>query len=224
VLTACIPFVCSEPITVWIFSRARMEATTQAVLDTALLYSRPLLLSDRHFSELTKIVQLRPTMRVLEIGCGTLHLGMWIIPFLDIGGYTCIEPEGWLTQSSIEMRAQLKGLVQSRNATILSIDPMSALDAVDAESFDVLIMSQYLWHAPKYFLGMLMYTSTQLLKSDGRAFISLLFSMDDRECTTWERSCVAQFSPCSVEAAAAEVGMRVEPVSQLKPLFECCLN
>ena len=37
--------------------------------------------------------QLRPSSRVLDVGCGALRLGYWLMRFLDPGCYFGIEPQ-----------------------------------------------------------------------------------------------------------------------------------
>jgi SAM-dependent methyltransferase len=45
---------------------------------------------------------LRAEHRLLDIGCGSLRAGRFIIPYLDPGGYTGLEPNTWLIDEAIE--------------------------------------------------------------------------------------------------------------------------
>ena len=45
---------------------------------------------------------LRAEHRLLDIGCGSLRAGRFIIPYLNAGGYTGLEPNTWLIDEAIE--------------------------------------------------------------------------------------------------------------------------
>ncbi len=45
---------------------------------------------------------LRAEHRLLDIGCGSLRAGRLIIPYLNPGGYTGLEPNTWLIDEAIE--------------------------------------------------------------------------------------------------------------------------
>lgn len=52
------------------------------------------------FSLLTTL-GLRQSHRLLDIGCGSLRIGRLLIPFLNAGNYTGIEPNKWLVEEGI---------------------------------------------------------------------------------------------------------------------------
>jgi SAM-dependent methyltransferase len=45
---------------------------------------------------------LRPSSRVLDVGCGALRLGYWLMRFLDTGGYCGIEPQREMLQLGLD--------------------------------------------------------------------------------------------------------------------------
>lgn len=45
---------------------------------------------------------LRPSSRVLDVGCGALRLGYWLMRFLDPGGYHGIEPQQEMLRVGLE--------------------------------------------------------------------------------------------------------------------------
>src|SRR3954466_11929262 len=45
---------------------------------------------------------LRPNSRVLDVGCGALRLGYWLMRFLDAGCYYGIEPNRDMLQIGLE--------------------------------------------------------------------------------------------------------------------------
>src|SRR5512143_3978771 len=44
---------------------------------------------------------LRQHHSVLDVGCGSLRIGRLLIPYLNAGRYTGIEPERWLVEEGI---------------------------------------------------------------------------------------------------------------------------
>lgn len=46
--------------------------------------------------------QLRPSSRVLDVGCGALRLGYWLMRFLDSGCYFGIEPQREMLQLGLD--------------------------------------------------------------------------------------------------------------------------
>jgi cyclopropane fatty-acyl-phospholipid synthase-like methyltransferase len=52
--------------------------------------------------ELLKKEGCVPESKVLEIGCGCLHLGVPLIEYLDAGNYVGIDPNEWLAASALE--------------------------------------------------------------------------------------------------------------------------
>lgn len=72
---------------------------------------------------------LREYHKVLDIGCGSLRIGRLLIPYLDSGNYTGIEPNQWLVEDGIEheigkdlLRIKSPKLVFSQDAKTLSDD------------------------------------------------------------------------------------------------------
>ncbi len=50
---------------------------------------------------LLTLLGLRQQHRVLDVGCGSLRVGRLLIPYLNVGGYTGLEPNRWLVSEAI---------------------------------------------------------------------------------------------------------------------------
>jgi SAM-dependent methyltransferase len=90
------------------------------------------------FNLLTTI-GLRAHHRLLDIGCGSLRIGRLLIPYLNRGNYTGVEPNAWLVEDGIrhELGAeaiQLKAPVFHYGDTPALLDDCGAFDFVVAQS------------------------------------------------------------------------------------------
>ena len=94
---------------------------------------------------------------------------------VDRGGYTCIEPDGWLTKTVLDASYEMGEVVREANSTmLLSLDVAAVLDIKQMEhSFDVIVVSQYLLHAPRHSLETLLYSCTKWLSTRGRLFAAV---------------------------------------------------
>ena len=55
-----------------------------------------------HVFESLKIIGLAPQHAFLDIGCGCLRNGLWLIPYLDPGNYFGVEPNQTMLQEGID--------------------------------------------------------------------------------------------------------------------------
>src|SRR4030043_451434 len=75
--------------------------------------------------ELLKREGCRPASRVLELGCGCLHLGIPLMQYLDKGNYVGIDPNEWLRQKVMKNH-DIRQIVEAREARFLSVDDFDA--------------------------------------------------------------------------------------------------
>ena len=61
--------------------------------------------------ELLKREGCLPSSRVLEFGCGYLHLGRCLIAYLDEAGYVGVDPNDWLRNLAIK-KDKLEALIE----------------------------------------------------------------------------------------------------------------
>ncbi len=117
---------------------------------------------------------LKPTHRVLEIGCGALVAGIPIIDFLDGGNYVGIEPNGWLIDQTRAL-PQNESLCQMKKPTFLLNDQFDAAAAVGNDPnkrFDFVLSHSVISHAAKCQFIQFLERTANVLKPGGK----LLFS------------------------------------------------
>ncbi len=69
---------------------------------------------------------LRGHHRLLDVGCGSLRVGRLLIPYLDMGNYTGIEPHNWLVRAGLdhELGRDILGVKLPRFCTSASPDAL----------------------------------------------------------------------------------------------------
>ncbi len=69
---------------------------------------------------------LRQHHRVLDIGCGSLRIGRLLIPYLNVGNYTGIEPNRWLIDEGIRQEVG-QDQVRKKRPTFYASDSAEGL-------------------------------------------------------------------------------------------------
>src|SRR6516225_10147635 len=80
--------------------------------------------------------QLRPSSRVLDVGCGALRLGYWLMRFLDPGCYFGIEPQQEMLNVGLQQLVEPE-VVQRAQARFAANDDFDF--SVFGERFDFVI-------------------------------------------------------------------------------------
>ena len=90
--------------------------------------------------------QLRPSSRVLDVGCGALRLGYWLMRFLDPGCYFGIEPQQEMLNVGLQQLVEPE-VVQRAQARFAANDDFDF--SVFGERFDFVIARSIWTHASK---------------------------------------------------------------------------
>jgi SAM-dependent methyltransferase len=90
--------------------------------------------------------RLRPSSRVLDVGCGALRLGYWLMRFLDAGCYFGIEPQQEMLNVGLAQLVEPE-VVQRAQARFSANDDFDF--SVFGERFDFVIARSIWTHASK---------------------------------------------------------------------------
>lgn len=149
-----------------------------------------------------------PDQPFLEIGCGTLHLAQFMVPWLEPGMYHGIDPNVWLREAAFAERPTLAELCIERGAQFSDADDFLWPDA--STRFAVIFSHSVLSHASRGQLVDYMLAVGEQLQADGVAIASL--NLDRRTTAThyWTYPAGVTFTMSDVWYAARLAGLAVE--------------
>lgn len=166
--------------------------------------------------ELLKRQGCAPDSKVLEIGCGNLHAGKWLIEYLATGNYVGIDPNKWLRRVAMRDR-RVRRLVEEKQARFLSLDDFDTGEL--GIKFDYVLSYSILSHCahwqPELYLrnaGKVLATGGHILASirltEGNAYGSIgTPDKEDSKDETWQYPGVTWFKLSTVLRTAVEQGL-----------------
>lgn len=140
---------------------------------------------------------LKPDSTLLEIGCGCLLAGHFLIDYLAEGNYTAIEPNTWLVEAGTAYFALRKKF------TFFEAKDFSAPGI-----FDFILAHSVLSHACESQLVQFFEAVKKQLSPDGNVYASLRLGADSHY-EAWSYPDPSFFSPETVECCAEQAGLRL---------------
>ncbi|KAH0457638.1 hypothetical protein IEQ34_012953 [Dendrobium chrysotoxum] len=124
------------------------------------------------FEFLASAISLQPSDLVLEVGCGTLRVGLHFIRYLDSGHYNCLERDELSLLAALRYELPSQGLLHKR-PFILKGDDMNFSRFGDDSSYDLIYASAVFLHIPDQLVWVgLERLALKLKPMKGRIFIS----------------------------------------------------
>jgi cyclopropane fatty-acyl-phospholipid synthase-like methyltransferase len=126
---------------------------------------------------------LRQQHRVLDIGCGSLRVGRLLLPYLNQGGYTGLEPHAWLIDDGIR-REVGQDLVTIKRPRFVHAD--TAEELVDEGArFDYLLAQSIFSHCGPDLLDSWVGQASRLLADDGAMVATFIPGDVDNDVPGW---------------------------------------
>ncbi|KAK1293480.1 hypothetical protein QJS10_CPB17g01443 [Acorus calamus] len=123
------------------------------------------------FEFLASAVSLSPSARVLEIGCGTLRVGLHFVRYLDLGGFHCLERDELSLMAALRYELPSQGLLHKRPRILRSED--MDLGRLGEVRFDLVYASAVFLHVPDKLVWVAVEgISKRLEVGEGRLFVS----------------------------------------------------
>ncbi|HYM54637.1 MAG TPA: class I SAM-dependent methyltransferase, partial [Solirubrobacteraceae bacterium] len=108
--------------------------------------------------------RLRPSSRVLDVGCGALRVGYWLMRFLDTGCYYGIEPNRKMLETGLEELVEPE-VVERAGARFAYNDDFDL--SVFGEQFDFVLARSIWTHASKVQIRALLSSFTAAAAPEG---------------------------------------------------------
>ena len=154
--------------------------------------------------------------KVLEIGCGRLHLGIPLIRYLENNHYVGIDPNEWLRQVVLK-HDHNRQLVEQKGARFLSGDTFDASEL--GIKFDFIFSHSVLSHAAHWQLEQFLQNTAAVMNPGGRILSSIYLaegnaygsegSPDKKDSMDqeWQYPGISFFTLDTVVRTAAKVGL-----------------
>jgi len=158
----------------------------------------------------------KTTSKVLEVGCGCLHLGVPLIHYLEKGNYVGVDPNEWLRQEAMKSR-RVRQLVSDKQPRFLTVDDFDA-SALDVK-FDLIFSHSVLSHCAHWQLDQFLRNVSKVLAPEGRILASIRLAegnaygssgtpdKNDSMDETWQYPWISWFKLSTVLKAAEMQGL-----------------
>ena len=173
--------------------------------------------------ELLKREGCKPYSKVLEIGCGCLHLGIPLLQYLDARNYVGIDPNEWLRNSAMKDHT-VANLIEDKDARFLTADDFDASSLGTA--FNLVFAHSVMSHFAHWQLEVFLRNTSKVLAPGGKIITSMALaegnaygnpgtpnkqdSMDEK----WVYPGSSFFTMATVEKTAAKLGLTVKNVAE----------
>jgi hypothetical protein len=156
---------------------------------------------------------LREGHRLLDIGCGSLRGGRLFIVYLGPGGYTGLEPNGWLVEDGIDKQI-------GRDALTLKAPVFVHNDAFDVsglDPFDFVVAQSIASHTGPAMTRALLEAVRGALAPSGVAAVTFVDGSSDSSQEGWVYPNVVHYKRRTIERWLDEAGLKGSPLPWFHP-------
>lgn len=158
---------------------------------------------------------LRQHHAVLDIGCGSLRVGRLLVPYLNRGGYTGLEPNEWLVRDGIanELGEDQVRIKQPRFEFSASASGLLA----GTRRYDYMLAQSIFSHTGIDLLQTWLEHAAELLQPTGVLVATFLPAASDAVERGWIYPGCVSFRPSTMAASAARCGLEFAPLDWKHP-------
>lgn len=158
---------------------------------------------------------LRQHHQVLDIGCGSLRVGRLLMPYLNRGGYTGLEPNEWLVHEGIANEIG-EDQVRIKQPSFVFAESAAGLIA-QGRRYDFMLAQSIFSHTGLDLLDQWLAEAGQLLTPTGALVATFIPGEVDTDRRGWiYPDCVA-FDPKTIASLASRHGLDFVPVDWRHP-------
>jgi cyclopropane fatty-acyl-phospholipid synthase-like methyltransferase len=140
---------------------------------------------------------LKKDMSVLDVGCGSLSIGISLINYLDKNKYCGIEPEQWLIDCALGKEFDYD--VQDKKNPRFDNNNEFKLNVFNGKKFDFIIISSVFIHATKKQIETCLDECKKVLKDDGKILLNYIKGKEDNKLTVWSYPQTAYYTTEYIE-------------------------
>jgi len=164
------------------------------------------LLGAHQFNVLTSL-GLRDSHYLLDIGCGSLRGGRFLMSYLLPGHYFAIEPEKWAVESGIKDEVGQNFIdLKSPSFDYNNSGNLSIFD----KKFDYIIAHSVFIHSDKNFIENCIKEAKKVLKPDGIFAANFFFSNLDSKEAGWNYPDSRRYQKDTIRKIVRDVGLKME--------------
>jgi len=156
---------------------------------------------------LLTVLGLRQHHRVLDVGCGSLRVGRLLIPYLNRGGYTGIEPHAWLVEEGARSETGHEQL-EIKQARFLYSDNADALVETGAR-FEFVLAQSIFSHCGPDLLDRWLAQLSGLLEPEGAIVATFLPGDSDTQAQGWIYPDCVSYLPATIAGHARRHGLEM---------------
>jgi SAM-dependent methyltransferase len=158
---------------------------------------------------------LRQHHSLLDVGCGSLRIGRLLIPYLNRGRYFGVEPNEWLVEEGIK-RELGEALLEIKRPTFFFSDLPETI-AQAKISFNFVVAQSIFSHCGLDLIKGWLSAISRSLAKDGALVATFLPGEEDAPTKGWVYPECVNYRPATMRQAAAEAGLRFEPLDWKHP-------
>lgn len=154
----------------------------------------------RVFLEILAATGIQPSHKVLDVGCGSLRVGKLLIPYLNAGNYTGIEPNSEMLMAGLTY--ELSTPMINDKAPVFGASP--EFIPPHAGHFDLVIAIQVFIHCgPQQFVDFL----TKMRELSSMVYVTLKIDEENPGTTDWPNPANIRYPAASHQQTVYDWGL-----------------
>ena len=151
---------------------------------------------------------LRQHHSLLDVGCGSLRIGRLLIPYLNCGKYSGVEPNKWLVEEGIK-RELGEALLEIKCPTFFFSDSPEVITEAKIQ-FDFAVAQSIFSHCGLDLIKNWLSAISRSLAEDGALIATFLPGEEDSQIRGWVYPECVNYRPATMRQIAAEAALRFE--------------
>lgn len=145
---------------------------------------------------------MRQHHRVLDIGCGSLRVGRLLLPYLNAGGYTGLEPNRWLVAEGIRREVGQDQVAIKQPRFVYDTDATALL--AEGRRYDYVVAQSIFSHCGPDLMAHWVSQVAELLAEGGVLLATYVHDDADSAASGWIYPDCVGYTPAALERVARD--------------------